>query len=186
MLPSSELSTFLKLRLAIARYGEMDRSGWWNTRGVMGRQGQTLIERGFPRTHALVQSRIVFEVAKVRCDQVFSAPETITLWDLPAELEDHFESHWSEWLEQGDRWQRFMERVDEVMDGGMIEGLTTLELIDERHRTRAADVQANEKAKSVRVGNAEEVDLDLLKVLATGFAAGQAGNLVVPYASLTI
>jgi len=180
----SGLDTLFKLRLAVARYGEMDRAGWWNTRGVMGTQGQTLIERGFPRTHTLVQSRIVFAVAKARCSQVFSAPETVTLWDVPAELEDQFESRWSEWLQQEDKWKRFVERVDEVMDGGLLDGLMSLGLIDEAHRTRAADAQTAESARSVRVGSGEEVDLDLLALLAAGFAVGQAGNLVVPFATL--
>ena len=33
------LDRLLKLRLVVARHGEMDRAGWWNTNGMLGRHG---------------------------------------------------------------------------------------------------------------------------------------------------
>jgi len=34
-----DLDRLLKLRLVVARHGEMDRAGWWNTNGMLGRYG---------------------------------------------------------------------------------------------------------------------------------------------------
>src|SRR6266446_9683397 len=53
----------LKLRLVVARFGEMDLAKWWNTRGQLGRLGTAAMRRGFPRTHYFAQSRSVFAVA---------------------------------------------------------------------------------------------------------------------------
>ncbi len=35
----------------------------------------------------------------------------MTLWNLPAEVEDRFEVHWQEWLDQGERWRPFYEML---------------------------------------------------------------------------
>jgi hypothetical protein len=37
--PATDLDLLLKLRLVVARYGEMDGARWWNTRGQLGRFG---------------------------------------------------------------------------------------------------------------------------------------------------
>ncbi len=50
----------LKLRLVVARVGEMDLAKWWNTNGLLGRKGRILLSRGFPRTHSFAQARAVF------------------------------------------------------------------------------------------------------------------------------
>ncbi len=54
-----DLERLLKLRLAIARFGEMDLARWWNTKGQLGRLGATALRRGFPRTHHFAQARSV-------------------------------------------------------------------------------------------------------------------------------
>ena len=66
-LPEVDLDRLLKLRLVVARHGEMDRSRWWNTQGMLGRHGALVLERGFPRTHFFAQARVVFAVARARC-----------------------------------------------------------------------------------------------------------------------
>jgi hypothetical protein len=60
------LDRLLKLRLIVARFGEMDLARWWNTRGQLGRHGAAAIRRGFPRTHYFAQARSVFAVAALR------------------------------------------------------------------------------------------------------------------------
>ncbi len=35
----------LKLRLVVARVGEMDRARWWNTLGLLGRYGEIALSR---------------------------------------------------------------------------------------------------------------------------------------------
>ena len=87
-----EIDHLMKLRLAVARFGEMDIARWWNTKGMLGKLGEMAIKRGFPRSHFFAQARVVFAVAADRCRQVFDPPDGITLWKLPAEFEDKFDS----------------------------------------------------------------------------------------------
>src|SRR5438132_2207688 len=72
-----DLDHLLKLRLVVARHGEMDAARWWNTQGVLGRRGSIVLKRGFPTTYAFAQARIVFEVARSRCRELFDPPGCI-------------------------------------------------------------------------------------------------------------
>jgi hypothetical protein len=58
-----DFDRLLKLRLIVARFGEMDLAKWWNTRGQLGRLGAATVRRGFPRSHYFAQARSVFAVA---------------------------------------------------------------------------------------------------------------------------
>ena len=81
--PSIDFDRLLKLRLVVARYGEMDAARWWNTgdasrrTALLGRAGSVLMSRGFPRTHRFAQARLVFEVARARCAEAL----TLTVFD---------------------------------------------------------------------------------------------------------
>ena len=84
----------LTLRLVVARYGEMDMARWWNTQGMLSGRGGVVLKRGFPGTHYFAQARVVFAVARTCYNELFSLPGCMTLWNLPAEVEDQFEEHW--------------------------------------------------------------------------------------------
>jgi hypothetical protein len=85
-----DLEKLFKARLAVARFGEMDCAGWWNTKGLLGQLGKKVLQRGFPKTHLLAQARVAFAVAAHRSAEVFSPPDHATLWSLPAVVEDAF------------------------------------------------------------------------------------------------
>ncbi len=55
-----DLDRLFKLRLVLARYGEMDLAGWWNTQSLLEHPGALMIQRGFPRTHRFARARAVF------------------------------------------------------------------------------------------------------------------------------
>ena len=55
-----DLERLFRLRLVVARLGEMDNAGWWNTNGLLGGRGAFVFRRGFPTTHAFAQARAVF------------------------------------------------------------------------------------------------------------------------------
>ncbi len=95
-----DFDRLLKLRLVVARVGEMDLARWWNTRGMLGRHGAVVLQRGLPRTHRFAQARVVFAVARSRCHELFDPPGCMTLWHLPAEIEDRFEDRWQAWLDE--------------------------------------------------------------------------------------
>jgi hypothetical protein len=77
-----DFDRLLKLRLVVARVGEMDLAKWWNTRGQLSRLGTAAVRRGFPRTHYFAQARSVFAVAAFRCHEVFDPPHSVTLWHI--------------------------------------------------------------------------------------------------------
>ena len=113
-----DLERLLNLRAVVARYGEMDRAKWWNTRGGLGSLGTAALRRGFPRTHYFAQARSVFAVAAHRWAGIFNPPQCVTLWRLPDEVEEEFDARWEGWLDRADEWSPFFERNREPSGNG--------------------------------------------------------------------
>jgi hypothetical protein len=86
--PTLELDHLVKVRLVIARFGEMDRAKWWNTKGQLGRMSAFALRRGFPRRYCFAQARAVFAFASARCAEVFDPPGCVTLFRLPVVFAD--------------------------------------------------------------------------------------------------
>lgn len=106
----------LKLRLMVARFGEMDLAKWWNTRGQLSRLGTIAVSRGFPRTHYFAQARSVFAVAAFCCREVFNPPRSVTLCQLSDDVEEYFEAHWERWLDQADEWKPFFVALESLKE----------------------------------------------------------------------
>jgi hypothetical protein len=51
-----DLDWLLRVRVVVARCGEMDALRWWNTAGQLGPYGAKVLGRGFPRTHYFAQA----------------------------------------------------------------------------------------------------------------------------------
>ena len=113
MTPSLDLDCLLKLRLVVARVGELGLAGWWGTKDVLGGMGAMAYRRGFPRSHHWAQAKVVFEVARARCQERFPDPTAITLWSLPAPLEEQFEHAWGRWIGENETWIPFFDRLKE-------------------------------------------------------------------------
>src|ERR1035437_5067895 len=107
-----DLDRLLKLRLLVARFGEMGLARWWNTKGQLGGLGAATIRRGFPRTYRFAQARSVFAVAAHRCAEVFDPPNSVTLWRLPEAIEAEFEARWEHWLDHGAEWEAFFQKLE--------------------------------------------------------------------------
>lgn len=172
----------LKLRLAVARFGEMDVAKWWNTKGQLGRVGAMALRRGFSRTHYFAQARSVFAVAAHRCSEVFDPPGCVTLWRLPDSLEEAFDARWEHWLDHASEWADFFEKLVSLSSTDLVEVLRTLEIVDE------SDVEAYSRLRRTAEGRAvplpgvfkgSNADVALL---ALGFARGEPSALAVPYA----
>ena len=132
-----DFDRLLKLRLVVARFGEMDLAKWWNTRGQLGRLGTAAIRRGFPRTHYFAQARSVFAVAAHRCREVFDPPDSVTLWRLPETIEEEFDAHWEHWLDQADEWKPFFQRLEGLQENDL---KIALHIIRCSHRRRIRNV----------------------------------------------
>lgn len=179
-----DLDYLLKLRVVIARVGEMDLAQWWNTRGQLGPLGAAAVRRGLPRTHWFAQARSVFAVAASRCDEVFNPPGSVTLWRLPEDLEERFGARWEHWLDNASDWDDFFKRVAAVATPDLAEALRALELLDGEAFAAVERLRLAPGARSLElpaVASGTQADVDLL---ALGFARGSKGSVVVPYARL--
>jgi hypothetical protein len=179
-----DLDRLLKLRLIVARHGEMDRACWWNTDGVLGRYGAIALARGLPRTHRFAQARIVFNVARSRCDELFNAPRSVTLWRLPAEIEDRFDEHWQAWLGDGDSWTPFFDNLAMPQENELLSALSAHDLLSPVQVDTVQTLRRSAEGRAVPLHGDRPLDDDLITLLAGGFSRGEKGALAVPYARL--
>lgn len=177
-----DLERLLKLRLVVARFGEMDLAKWWNTKGQLGRLGAAALRRGFPRTHRFAQARSVFAVAAHRCAEVFEPPGCVTLWRLPESTEEEFDARWEHWLDNANHWTPFFERIESIQESDLSVVLRGLELVSERDLEGYAKLRRSAEGRAVPLsGLFSGTDADV-SLLALGFARGEPGALAVPYA----
>lgn len=185
--PSSEgvnLEKLLKLRIVVARCGELDNAKWWNTQGQLGKFGAAALRRGLPRTHYFAQARSVFAVAAHRCDEIFNPPGCVTLWKLPEGIEESFEARWEQWLERSGEWQQFFERAAAIKSTDLVTVLSDFDLAGASALARYARTRRSAEGRVVPMDPPfTETDEDV-ELLALGFARGEVGAPSVPYMKL--
>ncbi len=174
----------MRLRLAVGRYGERDRMAWWNTDGLLGSLGRSVFQRGFPKTHRFARARALFAVAKARCSQVFAPPGCMTLWELPAEVEDAFETCWQSWLDDLEAWEPLFASLESPPAAGLLDGLLALDLIGPDEAVEVAELRLSAEGRAVPLRETGPPSDALLTRLAAGFARGAHGRPAVPYARL--
>lgn len=179
-----DFERLLKLRLVVARHGEMDAAKWWNTQGILGRRGTVVLKRGFPATHHFAQARIVFEVAKSRCHELFDPPGCMTLWSLPAETEEQFQEHWQGWLDETEKWTPIFQQVEAQTGADLLKALGELNLISQEQYDAVAKLRRSAENRAVPISGSFRPNDDIITILAAGFARGESGNPSVPYARL--
>jgi hypothetical protein len=178
--PAIDLDRLLKLRVAVARVGEGELAGWWNSKGQLGRMGARALARGFPRTHHFAQARSVFAVAADRCAEVFEPPGSVTLWRLDASTEEAFDARWERWLDNAADWSPFFEAVAGLTGTDVIASLRALALVDDADVERFGKLRRSANGVALP-GLYATTDADVA-LLALGFGRGQPGDLAVPYA----
>jgi hypothetical protein len=177
-----DFDRLLKLRLVVARFGEMDLAKWWNTRGQLGRLGTAAIRRGFPRTHYSAQARSVFAVAAHRCREVFNPPHSVTLWQLPEPIEEMFDATWERWLDQADEWAPFFQKLEALKESDLRIALQSFDALADDESDCFSRLRRSAEGRSVLLpapftGTNRDVAL-----LALGYARGESGSIAVPYA----
>lgn len=178
-----DFERLLRLRVVVARFGELDVAKWWNTRGQLGRLGATALRRGFPRTYRFAQARSVFAVAAARCNEVFHPPHSVTLWRLPESTEEEFDARWETWLDSAEEWDAFFESVGEIRGDSLTAILTNLNLVSTSELEAFSRLRRSAEGRAVplpRPYAATPMDVGLL---ALGFGRGDVGALAVPYAT---
>lgn len=187
--PAIDFNRLFGLRLVVARYGEMDAARWWNTgnavrqTAMLGPAGSVLMSRGFPRTHRFAQARVVFEVARARCTEVFDPPGCVTLWNLPPTIEDQFDARWARWLEDRDSWTAFFVSI-ESPPSDLLDALKELGLASGGDLEAVTKLRRTAEGRAVPVAGVHTVTDSLITQLAAGFSRGEPGKLAVPYARM--
>ena len=179
-----DFDRLFKLRLVVARHGEMDAAKWWNTQGMLGRRGTMVLKRGFPATHHFAQARIVFEVAKSRCHELFDPPGCMTLWSLPADLEEQFQEHWQGWLDETEKWTPIFRQVEAQTGADLLKSLGELGLISQNQLDVVAKLRRSAENRAVAISGTFRPNDDIMTLLAAGFARGESGNPAIPHARL--
>ena len=188
-IPHIDVERLLQLRLVVARHGEMDAARWWNTgdavrqTALLGGAGSVLMSRGFPRTHRFAQARLVFEVARVRCAEVFDPPGCITLWNLPPAIEDQFDARWARWLEDREAWTAFFASI-EPPPSDLLDALKKLGLASDGDLDAVSKLRRSAEGRAVPLPGVHAVSDALITQLAAGFSRGDPGKLAVPYARM--
>lgn len=178
---SPNLERVLKLRVVVARFGEMDLLRWWNTKGQLGPLGTLAVKRGLPRTHYFAQARAVFAVASLRCVEVYDPADSITLWRLPAALEEELEARWEQWLDNAEAWTSFFQAIEAVQGSDLAAAMKSLELVTDQNLEQLQRLRLSAEGRAVPLpGTFAGTDSDVA-LLALGFARGEAGALAVPY-----
>lgn len=184
MTPRSEwltpdfLCQVLRLRLVVARLGEVELNGWWGTQDVLGATGAMVFRRGFPRTHAWARAQAVFAVARQRCAERFPDPQAITLWQLPAELEDALDQQWNHWIAEPEVWAPLLGRIAALTAPAVATALLDLNLVTPAQAQQGAALKTKGPALELPT---QELNSAALALLALGFGQGGRGDLVVPY-----
>jgi hypothetical protein len=179
-----DFDRLLKLRLVVARVGEMDLAKWWNTRGQLSRLGTAAVRRGFARTHYFAQARSVFLVAGFRCREVFDPPKSVTLWQLPESVEEEFETHWERWLDQADQWKPFFLELEALKEAELKTVLHSFNLITDEDSELFFRLRRSAEGRAVPLPAPFAATNQDIGSLALGFARGEPGALAVPYARL--
>lgn len=180
-----DLARLMKLRTVVARFGELDLGGWWNTKGQMKSAGTLALRRGFPRTHYFAQARSVFAVAAHRCAEVFDAPRSVSLFRLPESTEEEFDEEWEDWLDHAGDWTPFFQRVENMRDGSLVEHLRAFKLVSEVDIESLARLRRSADNRAVQLQGEYRGTDDDVTLLALGFARGERGTLAVPYSKLS-
>jgi len=177
------MDRILKLRLVVARHGEMDSARWWNTGGLLGPKGALLMSRGFPRTHCFALAGVVFAVARSRCEEVFNHPCATTIWNLPANVEDQFDSRWGHWLAKLDSWREFFNALA-LPQTDLLNTLRQFDLLSPSSDDMLARLRRSAEGRAVLLPTKGALDDDLISLLAAGFSLGESGKPAVPYVLL--
>lgn len=176
-----DVDHLLRLRLVVARFGEMDRAGWWNTQGMLSEKGVLLLGRGLPKTHFFAQARVVFEVARQRCQDVYDLPDAVTLWNLPAVIEEKFDDQWHDWLDNVDGWRSFFQKVATSTHDNLADMLLDFGLLSAEQKDAVAGLRRTADGRALPLRDVSQLDAHALTLLAAGFSRGERGRLTVPF-----
>jgi hypothetical protein len=108
----------------------------------------------------------------------------MTLWNLPARIEDRFEEHWQDWLDQGERWSPFFAHLAGADRNDLLVALAEAGLLDQRHLDAVGQLRRSAEGRSVPLPGTHQPNDEIITLLAAGFVRGEQGRPAIPYARL--
>lgn len=84
----------IELRLLIARLGEKDLFGWWDSEALT-TAGRVVLSRLFPKTGNFVGFRLSIDAARIAHDALAPELEAMTLFNLPLNFEIAIENYFN-------------------------------------------------------------------------------------------
>lgn len=181
---SINLDALFQARLIVARFGEMDIARWWDSSGMLAKIGRVAVARGLPRTHRLARARAMFAIARARCHDVYRHPEGVTLWELPADIENAFDERWPMWMDNEASWIWLFESLETMSGGDLLAAFASISPVSSSVLDATKRMKRGVDQKAVPLGEVPAITDDLIARLAAGFSKGEPGRPVVPYAKL--
>ena len=176
-----DFSLLLKLRSIVARFGEMDSARWWNTKGVLGKDGAFVLGRGFPATHFIAQARIGSVVARARSREVFTPPKCHTLWDLPPEIEDRYDVFLQDLGRHAEEWEPFFTQLQPTPGPDLLQFLEDCQIQLADHRENVQKLRRSAENRAVPLPGSFSADDQTITFLAAAFSKGEPGQPAIPY-----
>lgn len=179
-----DLDHLLKLRIAVARFGEMDCARWWSTQGQLGPQGALVLRRNFRRTWMFAQARSVFAVAAHRSADRFPPPDGVTLWRLTEDIEEAFDARWEHWVDDGAAWEAFfglVARPPSTDPTDLPAWLATLGLATAHQVDIASRLRRSAENRAVHLPGTFDRSSNDVALLALAFSRGEPLELAVPW-----
>lgn len=177
-----DFERLLRLRLVVARYGEMDLMRWWNTKGQLGPAGAMVLRRGFPATHRFAAAGSVFAVAAHRSTELLGRPKAITLWSLPPAIEEDWEACWEWWRDHASDWEAYFAGLEKPDTLDLLGALTERGLVTPKQVAAVQRLAPSSEGHAVKLPRAFRPTNASIAMLAAAFALGKQGVLAVPYA----
>ena len=110
----------------------------------------------------------------------------MTLWNLPAEIEEQFQEHWQGWLDEVDKWAPVFQKVEAQSGADLLQSLGEFDLISQPQLDVVAKLRRSAENRAVPVSGTFRLHDDIITLLAAGFARGESSNPAIPYARLEV
>jgi hypothetical protein len=104
----------------------------------------------------------------------------VTLWNLPARLEDDFDARWSEWIESKE-WPSFFDEL-QVCGDDLLTMLRERGLLSDAQADEVQRMRRSAEGRAVVLKGPRKVNNDTITLLAAGYCKGKTKNPAVPYA----
>jgi hypothetical protein len=75
----------------------------------------------------------------------------MTLWNLPAEVEDQFEEHWQGWLDESVQWALFFERLAGANSENLLAFLEKFELVSAAQIEAVGKLRRSAENRAVQI-----------------------------------